>query len=141
MQVMSFRQSDSPGKAPPPSRVSGVRRTRKTVVPFGTRTTICIPCQRHQHQGCWAHTGALGLGREHGCPCGCHDPLDDPLLTDEAIDDMADHGTLAEYVKFQKAWALGSGPIHFKEPCRRCIAIRAARTGQQTTLPLGERPE
>jgi len=82
----------------------------KTVVPFGTRTTICIPCQRHQHQACWAHTAALGIGGDPGCPCGCHDPLDEPWPTDEAIDDMA-AATLAEFVKSQKTWALGSGPI------------------------------
>ncbi|MEU7240264.1 hypothetical protein [Streptomyces sparsogenes] len=65
-------------------------------------------------------------------------PLDEPLLTDEAIDDMAVHGTLAAHVKAQKAWALGSGPIHFDEPCRRCVAIQGARTGRQGELPLGD---
>lgn len=110
-------------------------RPGKVVVPFGERTTICIPCQRHEHQACWAYTAALGISGESGCPCGCHVPLDEPEMTDEAIDDMAAHGTLADYVKFRKAWALGSGPIHFEEPCRRCTAIKAARTGQQTGLP------
>jgi hypothetical protein len=58
-------------------------------------------------------------------------------MTDEAIDDMAAHGTLADHVKFQKAWALGSGPIHFGEACRRCSAIESAKTGHQGELPLG----
>lgn len=106
-------------------------RPGKTIVPFGERTTICTPCQRHQHQACWAYTAALGIGGEPGCPCGCHVPLDEPLPTDEAIEDMAAHGTLAEFVKIQRAWALGSGPIHFEEPCRRCAAIKAARDTPQ----------
>ncbi|MFD7705612.1 hypothetical protein [Streptomyces sp. NPDC059786] len=111
-------------------------RPGKTVVPFGDKTTICPACRQHKHQACWAHTAALGIGGEPGFPCGCHVPLDEPELTDEAIDDMAAHGTLAEHVKAQKAWALGSGPIHFDEPCRRCAAVAAARTGRQTELPL-----
>jgi hypothetical protein len=44
---------------------------------------------------------------------------------------MAAHGTLAEFVKIQRAWAMGSGPLHYGEPCPRC----AARTGMQTELP------
>lgn len=110
-------------------------RPGKVVVPFGAKTTICPACQKHKHHACWAHTAALGLGGEAGCPCGCHVPLDEPLMTDEAIDDMAAHGTLADHVKFQKAWAFGSGPVHFQDPCRRCVAVEAARTGQQGELP------
>ncbi|SFD13424.1 hypothetical protein [Streptomyces aidingensis] len=103
-------------------------RPGKTVVPFGERTTICPACRKHKHASCWAHMAALGIGGEDGCPCGCHEPLDEPELTDEAIDDMAAHGTLAEHVKARKAWALGSGPAHFGEPCRRCAAAAAVRT-------------
>ncbi|MEW1803251.1 hypothetical protein ACIGO7_35545 [Streptomyces virginiae] len=112
-------------------------RPGKTVVPFGEKTNICPPCRQHKHGSCWAHLVDLGLGGEPGCPCGCHVPLDEPEMTDEAIDDMAAHGTLAEYVKFRKAWALGSGPLHFEEPCRRCAALEAARARQQTELPIG----
>ena len=111
-------------------------RPGKVVVAFGEKTTICPACRLHRHHACWAHTAALGIGGEPGCPCGCHVPLDEPLMTDEAIDDMAAHGTLADHVKFQKSWALGSGPIHFGESCRRCSAIEAAKSGQQGELPL-----
>jgi hypothetical protein len=112
-------------------------RPGKVVVPFSKKTTICPACQQHKHGSCWAHLVHLGLDGEPGCPCGCHTPLDEPELTDEAIDDMATHGTLADYVKHRKAWALGSGPIHFAQPCRRCTAIKATHTGQQTELPIG----
>jgi hypothetical protein len=58
-------------------------------------------------------------------------------MTDEAIDDMAAHGLLAEHVKFQAAMALRSSlAIHYPEVCRRCIATKAATAGQQTELPL-----
>jgi hypothetical protein len=110
-------------------------RPGKVIVPFGERTTICIPCQRHQHQACWAFTAALGIGGEPGCPCGCHVPLDELYPTPEAIDDMATHGTLAEFVKIQRAWAMGSGPIHYGEPCPRCHIRETAKTGHQDELP------
>lgn len=109
-----------------------------TVVPFGEKTLICPACRQHKHHACWAHTAALGIGGETGCPCGCHVPLDEPLMTPEAIDDMAAHGTLADHVKLQTAVALGSLSIHYPEVCRRCIAREAATTGQQTELPLDE---
>lgn len=112
-------------------------RPGKVVVPFGERTLICGACRQHRHNACWAHTAALGIGGEPGCPCGCHVPLDEPLMTDEAIDDMAAHGLLAEHVKFQTAIALRSSlSIHYPEVCRRCTAKEAATTGQQTELPL-----
>ncbi|MGW5430392.1 hypothetical protein ACWET9_24750 [Streptomyces sp. NPDC004059] len=114
-------------------------RPGKVVVPFGENTLICGACRQHRHNACWAHTAALGIGGEAGCPCGCHVPLDEPLMTDEAIDDMAAHGLLAEYVKFQTAMALRSSlAIHYPEVCRRCLATEAARTGQQAELPLGD---
>lgn len=110
------------------------------LVAFPGATTICLACQRHKHHACWAHMAALGIGGEPGCPCGCHVPLDEPLMTPEAIDDMAAHGTLAAHVKVQRAVALGSLSIHYPEVCRRCIEIESARTGQQDELPLGDRP-
>lgn len=113
-------------------------RPGKVIVAFGDKTTICPACRQHKHGSCWAYLVALGLPGEPGCPCGCHTPLDEPELTDEAIDDMATHGTLADYVKFRKAWALGSGPVHFDEPCRRCAAAQGARKGHQGQLPLEE---
>jgi hypothetical protein len=113
-------------------------RPGKVVVPFGENTTICPACRQHKHHACWAHLAALGIGGEPGCPCGCHVPLDEPLMTDEAIDDMAAHGLLAEHVKLQRAVALGSLAIHYPEVCRRCIATEAARTGQQGQLPLDD---
>ncbi|MER5750668.1 hypothetical protein [Streptomyces sp. NPDC002088] len=111
-------------------------RPGKVVVPFGENTTICPACRQHKHHACWAHMIALGLPGETGCPCGCHQPLDEPLMTNEAIDDMAAHGTLADHVKFQRAIALGSLAIHYPDICRRCLAIESARTGQQTELPM-----
>jgi hypothetical protein len=111
-------------------------RPGKVVVPFGEKTTICVPCQRHKHGSCWAHQAALGIGGDPDCPCGCHVPLDEPMLTEEAIDDMAAHCTLADYVKVMRAWAFGSGPLHFGEPCRRCAARAATRSGQQGELPM-----
>jgi hypothetical protein len=112
-------------------------RPGKTVVPFGEKTLICPACRQHRHNACWAHTAALGIGGEPGCPCGCHIPLDEPLMTDEAIDDMATHGLLAEHVKFQTATALRSSlAIHYPEVCRRCTAREATTAGQQAELPL-----
>lgn len=112
-------------------------RPGKVVVPFGERTLICGACRQHRHNACWAHTAALGIGGEPGCPCGCHVPLDEPFMTDEAIDDMAAHGLLAEHVKFQTAMALRSSlSIHYPVVCRRCIAKEAAITGRQAELPL-----
>lgn len=112
-------------------------RPGKVVVPFGENTLICGACRQHRHNACWAHTAALGIGGDPSCPCGCHVPLDEPLMTDEAIDDMAAHGLLAEYVKFQTAMALRSSlAIHYPEVCRRCMAREATTTGQQTELPL-----
>lgn len=105
-------------------------RPGKVIVPFGEKTTICIPCQRHQHQACWAFTAAIGIGGEAGCPCGCHNPADAYYPTPEAIDDMAKHGTLAEFVKLQRAWALGSGPLHYGDPCPRCHLTEASKPGQ-----------
>jgi hypothetical protein len=111
-------------------------RPGKVVVPFGENTLICPACRQHRHNACWAHTAALGIGGEPGCPCGCHVPLDEPLMTDEAIDDMATHGLLAEHVKFQTAMALHSSlAIHYPEVCRRCLAAEGARTGRQPQLP------
>ncbi|MET8826043.1 hypothetical protein ABZX40_13305 [Streptomyces sp. NPDC004610] len=108
-----------------------------TVVPFGDKTTICPACRQHRHHACWAHTAALGIGGEDGCPCGWWQPLDEPLMTDAAIDDMAAHGTLAEHIKIQTAMALHSSlAIHYPEVCRPCLAREAAVTGQQTALPL-----
>jgi hypothetical protein len=58
-------------------------------------------------------------------------------MTDEAIDDMAAHGLLAEHVKFQTAMALRSSlAIHYPEVCRQCLAREAATTGSQDALPL-----
>lgn len=112
-------------------------RPGKTVVPFGEKTTICPPCRNHKHNACWAHTAALGIGGEPGCPCGCHVPLDEPLMTDEAIDDMAAHGLLAEHVKFTTGMALRSSlAIHYPDVCRPCLAREAAANGQQDQLPL-----
>jgi hypothetical protein len=112
-------------------------RPGKVVVPFGEKTTICPACRQHKHHACWAHTAALGIGGETGCPCGCHVPLDEPLMTAEAIDDMAAHGTLADHVKHQTAMALHSSiAIHYPEVCRRCLAREGATAGQQTELPL-----
>jgi hypothetical protein len=112
-------------------------RPGKVVVPFGEKTTICVACRQHRHNACWAHTAALGIGGEPGCPCGCHVPLAEPLMTDEAIDDMAAHGLLAEHVKFQTAMALRSSlAIHYPDVCRRCTAIEGARIGRQAELPL-----
>lgn len=112
-------------------------RPGKTVVPFGEKTLICPACCQHKHNACWAHMLALGLPGEPGCPCGCHVPLDEPLMTDEAIDDMAAHGLLAEHVKFQTAMALRSSlAIHYPEVCRRCLAREGGTGGQQTALPL-----
>ena len=112
-------------------------RPGKVVVPFGENTLICGACRQHRHNACWAHTAALGIGGEPGCPCGCHVPLDEPLMTDEAIDDMAAHGLLAEYVKFQTAMALRSSlAIHHPDVCRPCLARAATTAGQQTELPL-----
>jgi hypothetical protein len=105
-------------------------RPGKVIVPFGERTTICPACQQHKHQACWAHTAALGIGGESGCPCGCHDPIDERYPTPEAIDDMARHGTLAEFVKTNRSWALGSGPLHFGEPCPRCHLTEATKPSQ-----------
>jgi hypothetical protein len=63
--------------------------------------------------------------------------LDEPLMTDEAIDDMAAHGLLADHVKFQTAMALHSSlAIHYPEVCRRCLAREGSTAGQQTGLPL-----
>ena len=112
-------------------------RPGKVVVPFGEKTNICPACRQHRHNACWAHTAALGIGGEDGCPCGCHVPLDEPLMTDEAIDDMAAHGLLAEHVKFQTAMALHSSlAIHYPEVCRRCLAREGAANGQQAELPM-----
>ncbi|MEU0937657.1 hypothetical protein [Embleya sp. NPDC005971] len=111
-------------------------RPGKTVIAFGERTTICGACRAHRHQACWAHTAALGLGGEAGCPCGCHVPVDDPIVTDEAVTDMERHGTLAEFVRTQQAWWHGSGPLHMGDLCSRCLARRAARTGNQTALSI-----
>lgn len=114
-------------------------RPGKVVVPFGEKTLICPPCRQHKHHACWAHTAALGIGGEVGCPCGCHVPLDEPLMTAEAIDDMAAHGTLAGHVKHQTAMALHSSiAIHYPEVCRRCLAREGATTGRQAELPLGD---
>ncbi|MEV4227292.1 hypothetical protein AB0J81_09310 [Streptomyces bobili] len=112
-------------------------RPGKTVVPFGDKTTICPACRQHRHQACWAHLVALGLPGETGCPCGCHVPLDEPLMTDEAIDDMAAHGLLAEHVKFTTAMALRSSlAIHHPDVCRPCLTRKATTNGQQSELPL-----
>ena len=111
-------------------------RPGKVVVPFGEKTTICPACRSHKHHACWAHLVALGLPGETGCPCGCHVPLDEPLMTPEAIDDMAAHGTLADHVKLQRAVALGSLSIHYPDVCRPCLAREAATAGHQDTLPL-----
>ncbi|MFM9643586.1 hypothetical protein [Streptomyces turgidiscabies] len=111
-------------------------RPGKVVVPFGENTTICPACRQHRHGSCWAHMAALGIGGEAGCPCGCHVPMDEPLMTDDAIDDMAEHGTLAEHIKLQRAVLLGSFGIHHPDVCRRCTAREAARNGGQPELPL-----
>lgn len=114
-------------------------RPGKVVVPFGEKTTICPACRQHKHHACWAHMLALGLPGEAGCPCGCHVPLDEPLMTDEAIDDMAAHGLLAAHVKFQTAMALRSSlAIHYPDVCRPCLAREGAKAGEQTALPLGD---
>ncbi|MBP5884516.1 hypothetical protein QBA57_21445 [Streptomyces scabiei] len=112
-------------------------RPGKVVVPFGENTTICPACRQHRHGSCWAHLAAIYAGGEPGCPCGCHVPLDEPLMTDEAIDDMAAHGTLAEHIKLTRAVLLGpSFAAHYPEVCRRCTAREAARNGGQAELPL-----
>lgn len=114
-------------------------RPGKVVVPFGENTTICPACRQHEHQACWAHMVALGLPGDTGCPCGCHVPLDEPLMTDEAIDDMAAHGTLADHIKFTTGMALRSSlAIHYPDVCRPCLAREAATNGQQDQLPLGD---
>ena len=112
-------------------------RPGKTVVPFGDNTTICPACRQHKHHACWAHMVALGLPGEPGCPCGCHVPLDEPLMTDEAIDDMAAHGLLADHIKFTTGMALRSSlAIHHPDVCRPCLAREGVRAGQQDALPV-----
>ncbi len=112
-------------------------RPGKVVVPFGEKTLICPACRQHTHHACWAHTAALGIGGDPECPCGCHVPLDEPLMTAEAIDDMAAHGTLAYHIKHQTAMALHSSiAIHYPEVCRRCLAREGATAGHQDALPL-----
>lgn len=111
-------------------RPDSALRPGKVVVPFGERTTICPPCRKHMHGSCWTHQAAIGMlpgptAEAAACDCGCHVPLDDPLLVGDAVEDMAAHGTLVEWVRTHQAWLAGSGPGHFKQTCRRCSAIDA----------------
>ena len=55
----------------------------------------------------------MGVNRVLGRPQVVHDTA--------ALQDMAVHGTLVGYVERVQRWWHGTGPLHFRDPCRACV--------------------
>lgn len=95
----------------------------------------CKPCKNHQHQRCHAYLATLEFHvLTPGCPCGCRLDPASPHLTREAVEDMARHGTLVEFVLDRQAGETSSLNWHFGTPCRRCADQKTYAHGTQESL-------
>lgn len=97
----------------------------------------CPACAAYVHGSCRRYLHALGVTADpvwQRCGCGCRYAPDSPYLTRAALQEMAEHGTLVDYVAGRQAAETSSLRFHFGTPCRACADRVAHTAGIQGTL-------